>query len=264
MLVSPPGHPPDLPEPRLLFDAVQPPGRKSTPVRYAGGCSAPTLLTFDSSPLPFDALIQGWTGVYERLTTAVTLACGSFYAPFTYSQHRYSSIFQAAEALAKGEGLGGREKTPSEHGDRVAAVTTALEAAALDATVVSWATSVIRGRNDKPLWQLVEDLISSAGGMGAQLLTAAPDLARRAATARSAVSHPRSEGNAARERRWLEEALTWVVRVKLLAELGISVDDLSDTATATPAFQHLIDGLAGLATQAPTAAACHDPGPGTP
>jgi hypothetical protein len=248
MLVSPPGHPLYLPEPRLLFDAVQPPGRKSTPVRHPGSHGAPTLLTLDSSPLPFDALIQGWTGVYERLATVVTLASGPFYAPFIYSQHRYSSAFQAAEALATASGLGGRQMTRPEHRGRVEAVTAALEGAGLDAAVVSWATNVIRGRNDKPLWQLIEELISSADGMGAQLLTAAPDLASRAATTRAGVSHPRPGVSAARERRWLGEALTWVVRVKLLAELGISVDELSAIAMATPAFQHLIEGLDGLAT----------------
>jgi len=64
MLVSSPGQSPHL-MPRLLFDAVQPPSRKTPIVVHPGSYSASTLLAFNM--LPFEALIQGWADVYERL-----------------------------------------------------------------------------------------------------------------------------------------------------------------------------------------------------
>jgi hypothetical protein len=48
----------------------------------------------------------------------------------------------------------------------VEAVTAVLEAAQLGEDVTGWAMRVLQGRNDKPLRQLMEEMISSAGDMG--------------------------------------------------------------------------------------------------
>lgn len=202
---------------------------------------APTLLTYAKSLLPFAALIGEWFRLQVRLADVVTLFCGPYYAPFIYSEHRYAATFQSAEALARAT-LSTRDKTPSQHRARVEAVAAVLRAAQLDPETIDWATNVIQARNDKPLHQLMEELISSTGEMGHQLLAAASDLARLVAAARTSVSHPGAEGTRTRYR--LGEALEWVIRVRLLSELGLPVKDLSASVTQKPSFQQVLRELA--------------------
>ncbi len=234
---------------RLSFNAVQPPGGRSPSAAHLESYAAPTLLTYSRSPLPFADLISEWFSLSARLPAPITLLCGPYYAPFIYSQHRYASTFQSAEALACAQDAGRREKTPSQHRRRVEAVTAVLETAQLDADTVRWAASVLQGRNDKPLRTLMEQLILSTGEMGAQLLTALPDLPNQAAAARANVSHPSATGPGTLERHWIGEALIWVIRAHLIARLGIKISDLSASVTAKPAFQEILQELSALAAQ---------------
>lgn len=229
----------------LSFTAVQPPPGSRPKVSRVDNYDAPTLLTYAKSPLSFEAFIGGWFRLRARLSEAVTLFCGPYYAPFIYSQHRYASTFQSAEALAH-KTLTTREKTPSQHRARVKAVRLALLVAQLeeqlDSEAVAWATRLI-SRNDKPLRQLMQELISSTGEIGRLLVAAAPNLAESVATARTNVSHPGAKGPATLRRYWLGESLGWVIRVRLLAELGIPVDELSKNVLQKPSFQQLLHEL---------------------
>jgi hypothetical protein len=192
---------------QLAFETVQRPVTGRSLVHLAG-YGAPVLLTYARSPVPFATLMTEWFSLCERLPAAVALLCGPYYPPFIYSQHSYASTFQSAEAIAKYL-LAGREKLPSEHGARVAAVTAVLDAADLDPDTAGWATRILQGRNDKPLRQLIEELIAATGDLGRQLLAALPDLPHRAADARAGVSHPRDRRPATLDRYWLGEALIW-------------------------------------------------------
>ena len=229
----------------LLFKAVQPAAQTHLAATILDGQDSPALLTYATSPLPFDALIGGWFGLYDRFPDVVTLLCGPYYASFIYGGHRYASTFQAAEALARAAS-DTREKGRQEHRERVEAVVAALKEAQLSEDVVGWAMRVLQSRNDKPLRQLMEELISSASDMGRELLSAVPDLAGLLAAARTGVSHPGVEGPGALERYWLGEALIWVLRVRLLAELGVPVSQLSARVTAKWAFRDALSELAKL------------------
>lgn len=231
---------------RLSFNAVQPPGGRSPSAAHLASFGAPTLLTYARSPLPFADLIVEWFGLCSRLPAPITLLCGPYYAPFMYSQHRYASTFQSAEALACAE-LAGREKTPSQHRQRVNAVRAALEAAQMDTDTIRWAASIIQGRNDKPLHTLMKELILSTGEMGDQLIAALPDLPNRAAAGRTNVSHPAAAGPGVLERHWIGEALVWVIRAHLLGQLGININDLSANVVAKAAFQQILQELSALA-----------------
>jgi hypothetical protein len=66
------------------------------------------------------------------------------------------------------------------------------------------------------------------------------------AAARTGVPHPGAEGPDALERYWLGEALIWVLRVRLLAELGVPISQLSARVTPKPAFQDVLSELAKL------------------
>jgi len=249
ILLRPPDQDPRAPLLRLSFNAVQPPGGRSPSAAHLESYAAPTLLTYAGSPLPFADLIGEWFSLFARLPAPITLLCGPYYAPFIYSQHRYASTFQSAEALACAQDAGRREKTPLQHRQRVEAVTAVLEMAQLDADTVRWAASVLQGRNDKPLRTLMKEFIASTGEMGAQLLTALPDLPNQAAAARAGVSHPSATGPGTLERHWIGEALIWVIRVHLIARLGINITDLSASVTAKPAFQEILQELSALAAQ---------------
>jgi hypothetical protein len=229
----------------LLFKAVQPAARAHPAAMGLDGYDSPVLLSYAASPLPFDALIGGWFGLYDRFPDVVTLLCGPYYAPFIYSRHRYASTFQAAEALARAV-PDTREKGRQEHRERVEAVVAVLKEAQLGEDVTGWAMRVLQSRNDKPLRQLMEELISSAGDMGRELLAAVPDLAGLLATARTGVSHPGAEGPGTLERYWLGEALIWVLCARLLAELGVPASQLSARVTPKPAFQDALSELARL------------------
>ena len=129
-----------------------------------GSYTAPTLLTYRDltardAPVSFAELIPAWFGLHERLSDVVTGLCGPYYAPFIYSGHRYASTFQSAEALAHGI-FDSKEKTRPEHRARVDAVAAALEISGLDTENLCWARRVLLSRNDKPLRQLMEELIT--------------------------------------------------------------------------------------------------------
>jgi ApeA-like protein/HEPN superfamily Apea-like protein len=245
VLLRTPEHDPRRAPLELLFKAVQPAAGAHPAAVHLDSYGSPALLSYAASPLPFSTLIGAWFGLYDRFSDVVTLLCGPYYAPFIYSRHRYASTFQSAEALARTV-LDTREKGRPEHRARVEAVTAVLNDAQLGEDVTGWATRVLQGRNDKPLRQLMEELISSAGDMGRDLLATAPDLAGLLAAARTSVSHPGAEGPGALARYWLGEALIWVLRVRLLAELGVPVSDLSARVTQKPAFQDVLRELADL------------------
>jgi len=97
----------------------------------------------------------------------------------------------------------------------------------------------------------MEELISSAGDVGRELLATVPDLAGLLASARTSVSHPGAEGPDALARYWLGEALIWVLRVRLLAELGVPVSDLSARVIQKPAFQNILRELASFQPSSP-------------
>lgn len=253
VLLRPPDQDLRMPLLRLSLNAVQPPAARPPSAAHIESYSAPTLFTYARSPELFADLIGRWFSLVNRLPMPVTLFCGPFYAPFIYSQHRYASTFQSAEGLARAE-FAGREKKPSEHQQRVQAVTEALKSAELDAETIRWAASVVQGRNDKPLHALMAELIAATGEVGRRLLEALPDLPNRAAAARTNVSHPATTGPAALERHWIGEALVWVVRVHLLAHLGLNVNDLSSDVSEKPAFQQVLQELSALAAQSGPAA----------
>lgn len=220
---------------------IQPPAA-SPATMNVNSYSSPALLTYRDSPLPFSELIPNWFELHERLYDVITDLCGPFYAPFIYSGHRYSSTFQSAEGLAKIL-FGAKQKERRQHKQRVEAVTNALMGVDLDEDILTWAKAVLQNRNDKPLQQLIDELITAADVMGVQLRKAAPDLAREAATARAGVSHSGTVGTSIVRRYWLGEAIVWLVRAQVLAELGIPIGDLAARAVQKASFTNVVNWL---------------------
>jgi len=128
----------------------------------------------------------------------------------------------------------------------------ALEDAKLDQKITCWVEGLIR-RNDRPLAQLMEELITSTGEVGHQLLEAVPNVAGLAVATRTHVSHPGVKGPELLVQHRLGQALTWVIRVRLLAELGIPASTLAAMTIQKPPFQHDLQELAALQRPSPKA-----------
>jgi hypothetical protein len=136
------------------------------------------------------------------------------------------------------------EKTPNEHQQRVEAVAVVLANSELDEETVKWATAILRGRNDKPLPALIEELARCTGDIGGRILEAVPTFPQDVARARVGVSHGGAKGPDALRRHWLGEVLSWIVRVCLLLEAGLPLDDLVARTLRKPRFGRAVTELA--------------------
>jgi hypothetical protein len=108
---------------------------------------------------------------------------------------------------------------------------------------LDWAEAVLRSRNDKSFPQRIAEVISKAGEAGSAITASLPEFAQDASSSRVRVAHggfgPRSDPI---RRYWQAELLTWVVRVILLAKVG--VPDVDTAASQCALFQEAIDRLA--------------------
>lgn len=231
------------PKMAVYFAAVQPAAAAAPTAARIGDYNAPTLVTGDDPPVPLRELLRRWCAVREAHLDAVTLLCGPFYAPFIYGEHRYASTFQAAEALAKQQ-FDTKDKPKEEHEARFGAVEALLDQADLDPKTVEWASSVLRSRNDKPLWRLIDELTRASGALGEAVLAGAPRFPQQVARARTGVSHGGAESTDALRRHYLGELLTWLLRVRLLEQAGVPTAASAERALAKPRVRRAIEGLA--------------------
>ncbi len=226
------------------FSAIAPPQGQMKPSSIHS-YNSPTLLTAMTAPMPLADLLPAWFNLHRRLKTVVTLLHAPFYAPFTYSEHRYASFFQSVEAYHKLEKdqFEGRELTRAEHRQRVREVVAALKASGLPDEHVRWAKNVIEGRNDKPLKAQVEEVVASTGVLGERVLRTVPSFSGAACDARTSVSHGAADkGVNTATRHWFGEVLLWVMRVRLLQHLG--ANDVDERALQRPSFGFALEQVA--------------------
>lgn len=231
------------------FEAVQPARSGQSSRSAVAGFSAPTLLTGDEAGSRLASVITRWFEVRRQYRDAIVLLLGPMYAPFSYSEHRFASTFQAAEALHRSsKGFKSRELSKSDHRARVTAVVNALSCATIDAEIAEWVRRILESRNDKPLWKLIDDLVRATGRIGTSLNEADPDFARVVAGARTGVSHggARTHLNGPC-RYWYGDALRWIVRFHLILELGFSSDRVEDRVIRRASFQHTLKEISRCA-----------------
>ncbi|WP_293781477.1 HEPN domain-containing protein [uncultured Aeromicrobium sp.] len=198
---------------------------------------APTLVLPDDPAIEFAELLPAWFGLREELLDAVVQLCAPFYVMFIYSEHRYGSVFQAAEALARSR-FESRQRPKGEHAARVAAIVDAARAAGVEEAELEWAGNVLRSRNDRPLKYLIDELLERSGVVAEPQRTL---LAPKMASARAGVSHGGAEGVDSVLRYWLGQVLQWVVRAHLLDELGIPADAMAKRLRSKPGFQRALN-----------------------
>ncbi|OUD04055.1 hypothetical protein CA983_06100 [Streptomyces swartbergensis] len=185
--------------------------------------AAPTLLLASDSAIDLAELVTSWFQFHRRFKKVLLPLLNPFFAPFTYSEHRFISIFQALEALHQDKKLyASTDVTKEQHKQRVAAVIDKFDDAGLEQETLDWAKSVLLGRNDKPLKQRVQEVVDSTGKMGEVILKKAPKFAQSVASARSGLSHGGGKNPfTPAALHWHGEVLMWVTRARLLAELGV-------------------------------------------
>jgi hypothetical protein len=214
---------------------------KASPWSY----TEPTLLTVGNTPIAISELILKWYEIWSDLREVVVLLLAHHYAPFMYGENRFASIFQSAEAYHK-KRFKSQELDKQSHKDRVAAVLDAATNADVDAEVLAWAKRVLQSRNDKPLWRRVEELIASTGAVGEAVLNASPEFPSIVTNARTGVSHGGSTAAGdvdSVDRYWHGEVLGWVIRARLLLDLGAPVEDLARRVADRAPFRYAVDQI---------------------
>jgi hypothetical protein len=204
--------------------------------------SAPTLVTLADSPIPFSRLLARWYETSSKFHDVLVLLLAPYYAPFIFSDHRYASTFQSAEALANSL-FAPSEKSKSAHRARVAAIVDAAVAANVDDEDISWARRVLQPRNDRPLADRISELVDSLGVIGERVLAACPRFAVFVARARVGVSHPAQMGLSNVERYWLGDVLTWIVRAKMLIEAGLPLAEVERRVSQSAPFRHALEQI---------------------
>ncbi|MGW0423862.1 ApeA N-terminal domain 1-containing protein [Streptomyces sp. NPDC003015] len=225
------------------FNMVAPQKAQQLSSSSVHGYNSPTLLTAESADKPLTEVVSSWFELHEKLKPVITLLLSSLYAPFTYGEHRYSSIFQSVEAYHKIEKSrfgDGKEIPTGDHRKRVKAVVSALKDADLPQEHIQWAKNVIQGRNDKPLKSQIKEVVASTASFGQHIFKVSPTLCDYAYDARTGVSHGAAErGTSASSRYWIGEVLLWVMRVRLLQDLGIT--RIGKFAVSRPRFEYALE-----------------------
>ena len=228
----------------VSFEAIQPTTGRAPDWTTVASYTAPTLVQFNDSPVPFGDLLPRWFRLRSDQLEVIVLLHGPYYAPFMFSEHRYASTFQSAEALADACDLSGREKTRAEHRARVTAIISTARTGGVDEESLGWAQRILQSRNDKPLWRQIQDLASSTGKIGNQILVACPTFGQITAGARTGVSHGGADGGLdAVGRQWHGEVLRWVIRAKLLMQLGVDASEVERRVLQRAGFQYALDQI---------------------
>lgn len=216
------------------LDVLRPVSRPGSIFSY----SAPTLYTAADHDL--GEVVSNWYSSYASIRPILTLLLNPYYAPFIYGEHRFASIFQAVEALHK-EFFEGRDMEKAQHSARVEGVIGRLSEEELPAETIDWAKRVLTGRNDKPLWRQAQEVVESTGPLGEHILEAVPKISRMAASARTGVSHGGANSMNSSDRYWLGEVLLWVLRAKILTEIGIP--GMYEKTLTRDRYLHAIDQI---------------------
>jgi hypothetical protein len=190
---------------------------------------SPVLLDGASLLQHAPKIMAGWNAVNDRNRTAVIRLNAQAYARFNYLGNQCAAVAQAFESLFMRE-CGTKQKTKAEHAERVKLVHDALTTAGLRDDIVSWATNVLRARNDKSFPERFAAVIALSGQLGTMLLDALPDLAEQLSGLRHTVSHgsategrPSVDDDQMRRMYFLKELGTWVMRTALLELSGAPV-----------------------------------------
>lgn len=255
----------------ILQAAPAGPVTTSTLMHY----SSPTLLMFNElvAAVPFSSLVPAWFALRSKRSSVLNLLLSSHYMPVMYNELRFTTTYQCAEAYGRAL-YGGAELSKPAHHQRRKDIQNVLAHAripvrrsrqqrsrnrdvgravarrslarqpyrTLDAEVLAFAkrrTDI----NEKTLRSVVSELLNDSGAFGAAVLGANPEFDGLLSGDRGGLSHgSKSSGVTAEERQWNTEALQWLLRARLLRELGVPEPTL-DTKASRQLFQRAIKSI---------------------
>jgi hypothetical protein len=201
-----------------FFNAVQPRPNRGREPNWGDviGYTAPTIVTPKDFGLDAGELVRRWFGLRSRHARTVSLLLTPLYAPFMYTDQVFGLTYQAAESLRST--LPGTDMSRQKHAARCKAIVDAA-VGSVDEDTLEWAERVLLSRNDKPMHEVITQVVKSAGSVGEKVLTAAPDFGRTVTRARAGVAHPKAGDLDSVGLYWHAQVLRWVVRTCLLMEL---------------------------------------------
>ena len=233
----------------LVIGAHQPPlSDTPTPLDLLNW-GQPTMLTRDELSIPVEDLIDGWYGCQGKFADSITLLCSSFYAPFMYSEHQFSTLIQGVENL--GDVLfGSQQLEAAEHEVRVNAILDAATTAGVAEDHVGWAKRCLENANHQPLKTTIEKLLAATGGLGQAIIEQDPKFAVRLAGFRGRIAHGKGwRGLDSADLYWHSEALRWLIRAQLAMAAGVPIEALWERVEQRG---HFTQALPRLAAQRPT------------
>ena len=174
----------------IYTSLIQPDAHDDTKPLSLREPDAATFVLPDDPAIDFATLLPAWSKLREGAARRGGQLCAPFYVMFIYSEHRYGSVFQSAEALAKAR-FESRQRPKEEHATRVAAIIDAARGAGVGEADLEWAGNVLRSRNDRPLRELIGELLEQSGVLEEPQRAL---LAPKMATARAGASHGGADG----------------------------------------------------------------------
>lgn len=218
------------------------PFRRPRVTRSSEGWLASFHILFSASDAP-DQVISRWGDVVAEHGSVIPLVFAPAYAPFIYSEHRFTSIVQAAEALHD-QLHGSQDLSTEQHNARVNAVL----ATELPPEHAQWVADVLRSANSPPFRRKIERLLADCPPLAER--TDVSELARRIVKTRNPLAHGALHRQGMLdhvERHWVAEILRFVISWDLLIALGITRDDASERVARHLDFRHAVDAVADSA-----------------
>lgn len=206
-----------------------------------------TLASFDEAfRADFAGVIAKWFQLHQELQPAITAAISPWYRDGMYSDHRFASAVQAAEAYA-GIRFGEQERSSSSHRDRVNRVLTALEESDLTEDERSWTRGVLSNANRRPMRKQLEQVVDRTGLLGEAIRSVVPQFEKEVNELRRRTHHGgRRDGLGGPALFWYGEAMRVVVRVAILMDLGLADHDLISKAQKWGVLPASLSGIADL------------------
>ena len=189
-------------------------------------------------------LLPRWFELHRKLDAGVLQPFFSVdYAPFIWDESRFLAVAQAAEVLHR-EVIGGTPLPKSTHRARVRRVENRID----DRELREWAKDVLGQSNFLRLNDRLQSLVDQTP-LGAEIVERCPDFVASIVRTRNYLTHRSRkirvlEGPA---RYFHGEALRWLIRVTLMAELGFTPAAAAEAFRQVDRFDALLERLAAHA-----------------
>lgn len=193
------------------------------------------LFTLDDYESGWPQLIPTWLQLQDKLELAGDVFFGTRYAPASYLETRFLSIAQAVEGYHR-RCFSNEDIPAEEHSRRLEEVLSAILEQHLE-----WAGSKLKYANEPSYARRIKELIKTTDPLLRQLLGKTSRFARAAVQSRNFYTHLKQESEDAVARGedlfWLTEKLSWLLRVRLLLDLGFTHKHCAELLERNRAFR---------------------------